>query len=172
MIRILPTDTCYGLSGDFTDEDFYEIYRLKGRSFEKRLAVVVRDFSMLADFADISPEQITFLKSYPYPWSVILPRKSNERYPSVLLGEEYEYISFRVASVIFHGKLDPDHLDFPLFLTSANRSGESESATLDAALEIFQGVQGIDGGICLLPPSDIFRFGSDRTVEYVRRNHR
>ena len=29
MIQILPTNTCYGLAGDFTLEDFYAINTLK-----------------------------------------------------------------------------------------------------------------------------------------------
>jgi tRNA A37 threonylcarbamoyladenosine synthetase subunit TsaC/SUA5/YrdC len=29
MLSLLPTDTCYGLAGDFIREDYLEIYRLK-----------------------------------------------------------------------------------------------------------------------------------------------
>ncbi len=29
MLSLLPTDTCYGLSGQFTHDDYAEIYRLK-----------------------------------------------------------------------------------------------------------------------------------------------
>lgn len=73
MIRIIPTDTCYGLAGELTKADFLRIYELKGRDFSKPLALVVKDFENISDIAFISKKQISFLKEYPYPFSVVLP---------------------------------------------------------------------------------------------------
>gem|GEM_PF-1069890 len=47
MLKIIPTDTCYGLAGNLEKTDFERIYALKGRENTKRLAIIVRDFFML-----------------------------------------------------------------------------------------------------------------------------
>lgn len=75
MIQIIPTDTCYGLAWEFCEKDYQDIYRLKGRDFSKQLAFLVRDFGSLREYAEITDEQITFLKTYPRPWSVILQKR-------------------------------------------------------------------------------------------------
>lgn len=171
MVFSLPTDTCYGLAWDFTTEDYHEIYRLKGRSFDKRLAALVRDLDMLREYADVSDEQIEFLRNYPFPWSVILPRKHGVILPRPLQRSEYEYISFRVWTECLKNIDIHANLSFPLFLTSANFSGWSESTTLEEAKKIFPWIDWIDGGICDMPPSDIFRFLSNGEVEYIRQNY-
>lgn len=102
---------------------------------------------MLRDFSLVTDEQIAFLQSYPYPWSVLLPKRWKSDYPPSLSGEEYAYISFRVASLLFPYE-KAGKISFPLFLTSANRSGEPESETFAQAQRIFPGIGGIDGGTC------------------------
>ena len=41
MLFLLPTDTCYGVAGALTREDYADIYRQKGRDFDKPLAFLV-----------------------------------------------------------------------------------------------------------------------------------
>ena len=169
-ITLVPTDTCYGLAWDFTEKDYYELYRLKGRDFHKKLAVVVRDFSMLDEYAEITASQKIFLQQYPYPWTVLLPRKNAKTLPPPLWTEEYKNIAFRVAEVCFPAFPHHQH-SYPLFLTSANRSGESEATTLEQWQRIFPWIQGIDGWSCDHVASDIFRFLSDGTREDLRKNY-
>lgn len=97
MIFLLPTDTCYGLAGEFTQSDYLEIYRLKGRDFAKPLALLVEDFEDMKKYIEISDEQIEFLKRYPHPWSFLGKRISD--LPEWMDSEQYKMLSIRVASV-------------------------------------------------------------------------
>lgn len=169
MIQIIPTDTCYGLAWDMNEVDYREIYRLKGRDFSKRLAVLVRDFDALREYAEITDEQIIFLKNYPHAWSVILKKNPHWNLPDFLDITDYANISFRVAEVCISRDIR-NTLDYPLFLTSANLSGKSESMTLIEATKSFSGIPWYDGGICQLPPSDIFSFGDNDEIIYLRKN--
>jgi tRNA A37 threonylcarbamoyladenosine synthetase subunit TsaC/SUA5/YrdC len=119
MIFLLPTDTCYGLAGEFNEQDYHEIYRLKGRDFGKLLAILVADYDDLRQYIEISDEQIEFLKNYPHPWSFLGKKKSDFMLPSWMDNEKYQMLSIRVASVCLK---TPEKLSFPLFLTSANLS--------------------------------------------------
>jgi len=175
MLTILPTDTCYGLAGSWSDEDVALIYQKKGRDVTKRLAVLVRDFAMLDAYGELSASQRDFLQKYPRPWSVLLPRKVGAPLPPLLQTDAYREISWRVASVCLPDEVTrqivhDEALDFPMFLTSANLSGERESTTLEEAMRVFPGVRGIDGGVCDRPPSDVFRFTPTGGVEYVRKH--
>ncbi|MBC7503817.1 Sua5/YciO/YrdC/YwlC family protein [Candidatus Gracilibacteria bacterium] len=172
MIQIIPTDTCYGLAGDvYSPEDYHEIYRLKGREFDKRLALLVSDWDMLCKYSEITDVQIDFLRNYPHPWSIILKRRDTFILPDFLDRTKYSNISFRVASVCLPPTLLEILPHFPLFLTSANLSGHSESTTFAGAISCFPGVEGYDGGVCDQPPSDIFSIGADGELQYVRRNY-
>ncbi len=169
MITIIPTDTCYGLAGDFTEYDYLEIYRLKGRDFAKPLAILVESYEDMTQYIEITPEQIEFLRSYPRPWSYL-----GKRYPAYLLPDfvnpdQYPRLSIRVAESCIAPDLRSD-IVYPLWLTSANLSGKWESKTLTEAREFFPWIDGIDGGQCDLPPSDIFYFDQSEEVVYLRKN--
>ena len=173
MLSLLPTDTCYGLAGEFSEEDYHAIYRLKGRDFTKQLALLVEDYDDMKNYIEISDEQREFLKNYPHPWSYLGKRQKDFMLPEWMDRESYQMISLRVARVCippFHlSTFPPFH--FPLFLTSANRSWMSETKTLAEAGEVFPGVDGVDGGICDHPPSDIFSLDSRGELVYLRRNY-
>ena len=173
MLIILPTDTCYGLAGDFTEQDYLEIYRRKGRDFDKLLAILVEDYADMQTYIEISDEQIEFLRNYPHPWSFLGKRRAELDMPDWLDSERYQMFSVRVASVCLptfqHSNIPT--LSFLLFLTSANLSWEPESTTLTEALSSFPGVTGYDGWVCDQPPSDIFSIGEDGELRYVRRNY-
>lgn len=178
MLFYIPTDTCYGLAGFCSPADYNAIYQAKWRPKTKRLAVLVRDFDMLQKYADISQEGIEFLWSYPYPFSVILPRKDTDLLPSVLQTEEYTYISFRIASLCVRSNLEEleqkmrqEWGDFPIFLTSANISWNREAHTLKEAQKQCGLFWGQDGGVCQAPASNIFRLLSSNEVVYIRKNY-
>ena len=170
MLLLLPTDTCYGLSGALMREDYEEIYRLKWRDFSKQLAILVRDFSDMKKYIEISDEQIEFLRVYPYPWSFLGKRNPIASLPDCMDPYKYEKISLRVALSCIDANIR-DTIEYPLFLTSANLSGASESKTLIEAKIVFPGIEGIDGGVCENQPSDIFSLREDGTIFYLRRNY-
>lgn len=168
LLIILPTDTCYGLAGEFSELDYREIYRLKGRSFDKLLAILVEDFDDMRRYIEISDEHIEFLRNYPHPWSFLGKKNPDFTLPEFLDGKKYQMLSIRVASVCLK---TPERLNFPMFLTSANLSWKPESMTLTDARSSFPGVTGYDGWVCDQPPSDIFSIGEDGELQYLRRNY-
>lgn len=172
MVFLLPTDTCYGLAWGFNEQDYLEIYRLKGRDFSKQLAFLVEDFDTMKQYIEITDEQIEFLKKYPHPWSFLGKRKSDFLLPVWMDAEKYQILSLRVASVCMsNSELWTSNYTYPLFLTSANLSGAPESKTLAEATKVFPSITGIDGGYCSQPPSDIFSIGEDGRLKYLRRNY-
>lgn len=136
LIFLLPTDTCYGLAGEFTEQDYREIYRLKGRDFVKPLAWLVRDYEDLQKYIEITDEQIEFLQNYPRPWSILGKRREDFVLPEFLDAKTYEKISLRVGGKCIIADIR-DKLSYPLFLTSANLSGNLESKTLAEARGFF-----------------------------------
>ena len=72
MIYILPTDTCYGIACALDDKKNYEkIYKIKKRSFDKALAIMVKDFAWFEENSDLTDEQIEFLKNYDKPFTIL-----------------------------------------------------------------------------------------------------
>jgi L-threonylcarbamoyladenylate synthase len=170
MLYIIPTDTCYGLAGSFAETDYTEIYRLKGRDFAKPLALLVESFEDMKRYIEITDVQIQSLKNYPHPWSFLGKRICE--LPDWIDSEKYTMLSIRVAEVcVPNYELRIPNYEFPLFLTSANLSGNPESKTLTEARVFFPSVEGIDGGVCDRPPSDIFSLWEDGELKYLRRNY-
>jgi tRNA A37 threonylcarbamoyladenosine synthetase subunit TsaC/SUA5/YrdC len=122
MPYIVPTNTCYGIAGEQTLEEYTAIYRLKGREFSKPLAWIVRDYDDLHEYIEITDEQIDFLKNYPRPWTILAPKKSSYILPDFLDPIQYSRIAFRVATACIPDRSLQEKLSYPLFLTSANLS--------------------------------------------------
>lgn len=98
-------------------------------------------------------------------------RNAQYNLPSFLDKTSYPRLSLRVAESCISPHIR-DQILYPLFLTSANLSSQNESKTLAEAREIFPDILGIDGGMCDLPPSDIFYFDERGELEYLRRDIR
>lgn len=170
MLYILPTDTCYGLAGNFLQEDFEKIYQLKWRDISKKLAFVVKNFDELSEIAIITEKQKNFLKNYPFPFSVLLPPNKNFNFPDFLKIDNYQLISVRIWEKCLPEKI-LEKIEFPLFLTSANKSSEKESTTFSQAQKIFWKISGFDGGICNKKPSNIFSFWENNEIVYLRQHY-
>ena len=87
-------------------------------------------------YIEISDEQIEFLRVYPYPWSFLGKRNPIASLPDCMDPYQYEKISLRVALSCIDANIR-DTIEYPLFLTSANLTGERESVTLKEAQRIF-----------------------------------
>ena len=162
MIYIIPTDTCYGLAGSYDEFAYEQIYAIKHRDISKPLAILVKNFEDLPKYINISEEQIKILRAYPHPWSCLAERTMNAPLPGKLIDDpKYQKLSLRVAEVCIPETIR-DTLPYPLFLTSANHSGEREAHTLEDAKSIVHDsnieMQSFDGGICDQPGSNIFEF--------------
>lgn len=70
-------------------QGFERIYDLKNRSKDKPLSIVVDDFSDLSEMVTISPDQIDFLRKYPFPFTLLAPRNPSLILPAHLSRESY-----------------------------------------------------------------------------------
>lgn len=128
MLYLLATNTCFGLACPVLDpESYHQIYHIKHRSPEKAIAVMVADFDWLAKNTTLTWEQISFLKSYEYPFTVltespVLQQAFNQI--QLFNADRYEKVALRIA----HTPEQKALIDqiWPIFLTSANRSDEGE----------------------------------------------
>ncbi|MDQ1343403.1 MAG: hypothetical protein QG650_122 [Patescibacteria group bacterium] len=169
----IPTDTCYGLAAELSSiEGYADIYRLKGRDFTKPLAFVVRTFDEFSRYADFTREQMAFLREYPYPFTVLAVPKNGAPIPEFLDAAQYRKIALRVGERCVPADI-ANALPFPFFLTSANRSGDTEARTAEECLAAFgPDVRVMGKGIADRPASDIFEFeGKTTGLRYVRRNY-
>ncbi len=170
-IITIPTDTCYGFACSFNDAVWYkQIYNLKWRTQSKPLSLVVKSFQDIPKYVQITQAQLEFLSIYPYPFTLLA--KPIISLPWFLPTEAYSYLGIRV----WEKCIDLDihkNISYPLFLTSANWSGEKECYSRQEVLSEF----GSD--IAILweesgwnPPSNVFSFIDDTLeLEYKRRNY-
>lgn len=182
MIYIIPTDTCFWIACAFDDtQSYHKIYDIKKRPLEKPLAIMVESFEWLAQNTELTNEQITFLKNYNKPFTIL----TECPYIKMILNleqEDFEYqnkemykkIAFRVAHNDIQKKLLSEI--WPIFLTSANFSGEKEIYDITEAKKQFQNFKNIQflwDWIVLdnsVKPSDIFEFEWETTnLVYLRQ---
>lgn len=185
MIYILPTDTCYGIACALDDKKSYEkIYKIKKRSYEKPLAIMVKNFSWLRENTVLTDEQVDFLERYKKPFTVLTNstpvelfinfQDENEEY--LINKDVYEKIAIRVAHNDIQERLVSEL--GPIWLTSANLSGAWETYDIQDIEKDFEyyiskdmvevlGKYPLDNSI---PASDIFKFiGDSLEVEYLRK---
>lgn len=183
MIYILPTDTCFWISCAFDDtKSYHKIYEIKKRPLEKPLAIMIESFDWLEKNTPLSKKQIEFLKAYKRPFTIMTQCPHIQM---VLNLEQedfcyenkqfYKKIAFRVAHNDIQKKLI--HEVWPIFLTSANFSGEKEIYDIMQAKKQFEKFKKeitflwdeikLDNSI---KPSDIFEFiWESIEIQYVRQ---
>ncbi len=182
-VYIVATDTCYWIACAIDDIKSYEkIYKIKKRSFDKPLAIMVPNFQWLEENTYLNDEQIDFLKDYPHPFTVLCECPAIK----ALLNFEddthfyknkdvYDKIAFRVAHTPEQKKLLKRV--GPIFLTSANKSWHKEKYNYKDIYNDFDEYNHIleyIGKEDLSPEiqsSDIFEFHDDTLeVTYLRKN--
>lgn len=186
MIYILPTDTCYGIACALDDKKSYEkIYKIKKRSHEKPLAIMVKNFDWLRKNTQLTEEQVAFLETYEKPFTILTESSAvrlfleyqDENEEHLINKDVYDFISFRVAN----NDIEEDLINqvWPIWLTSANLSWEGEIYTPEEIEEDFEyylenEIVELLGWVHLdedTPPSDVFYFlGESLEIEYVRKN--
>lgn len=154
-------------------KSFEEIYTIKSRDKGKPLSIAVRDFDALRRCVELTESQILDLQTYHRPFTIIAKRREEFRLPAFIDHPGYERLGVRIASECIEPRIAKD-LDFPIFLTSANRSEEGEiydSESVRRQLDI-SGLTVIEGSIPVRAPSDIFSYVGDTDVKaYLRKNH-
>jgi L-threonylcarbamoyladenylate synthase len=120
---IYPTETSYGLGGDFFKESVIEdIYQLKERDRGKPLSVIVPDFVYASSLVDFSDKARRLAAEYwPGPLTLVLPYKYCK-----WNGHCDDYLALRVSSYLFAADLSINFGN-PLIATSANVSDKTNT---------------------------------------------
>lgn len=177
---ILPTNTCFGIGTPIDDIKWYNsIYEIKSRDFSKPLAILVEDFKWLEKNTKLNNSQIDFLKNYKNPFTILTHVKEDIINKNIKNKEIYKFCAFRVAHDDIQLELTKKY--WPLFLTSANKSWESEIFSTKKIKQVFESdiekydievFWGDDYDIKTeFSSSDIFEFIWDtNNIKYMRKN--
>ena len=150
----IPTDTVYGICGKINSKRVYEkIIEIKGRPENKPFPVMCADKKQIEDIAIVDERAEKIIDSFmPGPLTVILKRKDFlEKY--VTNGRDTIAIRIAMSDVLVDLI---NRVGCPLFLTSANRSGERECSNIEEIEEKFPLLDGIlEGNSFFGKPSTI-----------------
>ena len=145
---------------------------------------MVWDFDYFKENTKLNLEQIEFLKNYKNPFTILINKDKITDTNLLKIIDNlsnstiYSKVAFRVAHNFMHKKLI--RLNWPLFLTSANISNNTEIfSTVNIKKEFWDIIEKEDIKVlahwefCINSKqkySDIFEFkGGDEEVEYFRR---
>ncbi len=139
----LPTDTVYGLAAKATSKKACDrIYELKGRDFSKPLVIMSSNVANVRSLIDVWDNDIQKLteRYWPGALTVVFKAISGEPILSAIRGQNT--IGIRIPAQVDLLKL-LNKLNFPLAVTSANRSGLKDCRTVAEVIEVFS--QELDG---------------------------
>jgi L-threonylcarbamoyladenylate synthase len=156
-VIVIPTDTVYGIAARADIPSAIDrIFEIKQRPKDKPLAVLVADVSAARVLGVFSEEALAAAeKGWPGPLTIVLPRRESAE--NIPLGGDPSTIGIRIPDHVF--ALDLLGRVGPLATTSANRSGESEPATVDEMAASLAGVDlFLDAGPIIGKPSKVVSF--------------
>ncbi len=146
-IIAFPTDTVYGLgSSPFNPVAITKLFSVKGRDFNKAIAILIGDISQLPLISEGFPPIAESLAKYFWPGALTLIVNKKKELPAIL--SPFPSIGIRMPNHPF--ALDLLRVTGPLAVTSANRSGGKNPLTAKDVLEHLDGHVDllIDGGQC------------------------
>ena len=126
---ILPTETVYGLAARADNTKAIDrIYSIKGRNFDKPLAVCISDIEYAETLAEFNSQAKALADAFwPGPLTLVLPAKDKTLDARCY---QNDMIALRCPDIAWREHL----LDKPLALTSANRSGEPDAITANTEI--------------------------------------
>lgn len=133
---VYPTDTVYGLGANACDDlAVNRVFKIKKRSRQKPLPVIVKNLSWVKELAYISASHQKILTTiWPGPVTIVLPKKDNL---SLLVTAGAFSVGLRIPDFPFVDKL-LGCLGYPLTATSANVSGEEPTNDANKIIERFK----------------------------------
>jgi len=171
---VYPTETCYGLGCDATNQEAVEkIFTIKHREKNKSLIILCPDVAMAKQYISWSPiiDQIA-QKYWPGPLTVVGNAKPlTPLAPGIVRPDGT--VAFRVSSHPYAQEI-VKQLSVPLVSTSANIAGQPNSYSLEDLHEMlgFQSIQPdivIDAGtLTHSKPSTVVKI-TDGKVEVLRQ---
>ena len=128
---LYPTETVYGLGVNVFDaQALHDLYVLKGRSSDKQASWLVRDFTDIERYAEVSSKAVKIAERFlPGPLTLILPLNADTITAHNL---DIQTVGFRISSDPYARKLIANFMseyNAPLTCTSANVSGMPTLAT-------------------------------------------
>ena len=165
---VYPTETAYGLGGDFLDKKVRaKIFKLKQRPQNKALPVIVGNLKQAQAIVKFDPLSLTLAKKYwPGPLTLILPVINPKACGCKTL-------AIRVSSFAWARNLAKT-LGKPLISTSANLSGAKTNYSLGPIIKSFknQPVQPDllfnSGRLAKCPPSTIVKITKGK-IKIIRQ---
>ena len=122
----VPTDTVYGVCARTSEEGRRKLYELKHRPLSKQFPIMCADLEQARQVAEISGAAERVMKTLmPGPLTLILRTRKDA--PSAIQGDT---VAVRLATSEALKALI-QAVGSPIFLTSANQSGQPECQTLD-----------------------------------------
>ncbi len=153
----LPTDSCYAIACHLDDKDAVtRLRRIRGIDDRHHLALLCRDLSEIALYAQVDNKQYRLLKATtPGPYVFILP--ATREVPKRVSHPSRKTIGLRVPDNAITQALLHE-LDAPLLSTTLMLPGEEEP--LNDGLEIRERLEHaldlvLDGGACGYEPSTV-----------------
>lgn len=126
----LPTDTVYGLACDANNEKAIQnLYNIKGRDFHKPVAICVKDLGDLRKYGEAEHLNDSLLEQLlPGPITIVIERSKHLSNP--FLNPTTSKIGIRIPDFEFIQQLCASFNEQPMALTSANRSSERSSLSI------------------------------------------
>ncbi len=134
-IVIFPTETIYGIgTSAFQMKSVDKIYEIKGRPEQKALIVLIANYQMLEDIAEISDEKEKELmgKFWPGALTIVLKRKENSAIPNNVTAFK-DTIAVRMSDNEIIKKLI-EKSGVPIVAPSANLSGVNNATKIEEIL--------------------------------------
>lgn len=125
----VPTDTVFGICGKIESElAYHKIIKLKNRSLEKSFPVMCANENQIKNIAIVNEIAEKIIKEF-MPGPITLVLKKNNKLPEyVTNGKDTIAVRMATSKAIEELILKTES---PIFMTSANKSGEPECTTLD-----------------------------------------
>lgn len=173
-VVIHPTDTCYGVAADITNQKTIEkVYLLKKRDFKKPLKIIVKNLKEFRKYGQYYPVISKLIKKYhPYQIAFVVPK--TKAVPSFLNPQD-PTIGIQVPRCQICQQL-LKKTNLPLAATSANISNERECYDL---IELFKQFSKDDpnqppflivygGRLPQKKPSSVVKIINNKKIEILR----
>lgn len=172
---VYPTETCYGLGCDATNQSAVDaIFQIKHRQKDKPVLVLMADIAMAMEYVEWNETIQSLAETYwPGPLTIVAMPRDVSQFARGIAGP-LGMVAFRVTSHPLAQSL-VCALGRPLVSTSANIAAQESPYDIADVLSMFEGQEFqpdsiLDSGV--LPheiPSTIVRVNTDETLDILRQ---
>jgi len=139
QILVYPTETCYGLGCDATNQEAVDkIFAIKQRQKNKPMLVVAHDLSVMLEYVYDSPLLFELEKKYwPGPLTVVTQARGDLLLAEGVIASDGT-VAFRITEHPVAAALSKE-LDRPIVSTSANITAHKSPYDIAEVLSVFEG---------------------------------